>query len=300
MNADFRKGTVAALGSFDGLHLGHMAVIHAAQNLAGRLGAVPVLCTFTEHPMKVLTGKAPAQLFTGDVRDEAFRNTGMEVVRLDFASIKDMEPEEFFEKVLVKTLNVRGICCGFNYTFGKRGQGTTELLQKLCDEAGIFLEVSPALQIEGENVSSTRIRKAVADGNVELAARLLGRPFKFRQQVVDGDKRGRTLGVPTINQKYDTDLVVPKYGVYASRCTVDGKTYIGATNVGVRPTVEEGEAVSSETFLLDYDGNLYGKYVDTALLRFLRPEQRFEDFESLRIQMEKDIAAIRVMAQNEL
>lgn len=299
--ADFSsKGTVVALGSFDGLHLGHMAVINSAKNMAAQLSAIPVICTFSEHPLKVLTGEAPPALFAGDVRDEAFRNTGVEVVRLDFASIREMSPEEFVGEILVKTLNVKGVCCGFNYNFGAKGAGTAELLAQMCREGGIGFSMAPPMTLDGEPVSSTRIREALKSGNVELANRMLGRPFKYRLRVIDGDKRGRTWGIPTINQKYDPALVLPRLGVYASRCMVDGRLYYGATNLGVRPTIEEGEPVSSETYLLDYDGDLYGKYVDVSLLRFLRPEQKFDSMEALETQMKRDIDTIRVIAENEI
>lgn len=300
MISDFvQTGTVVALGSFDGLHIGHMAVINAARNIAAHTGATPVICTFSEHPMKVLTGKAPPALFTGSVRDEVFRETGVEVYRLDFKSIKDMEPREFFEEILVKTLNAKGVCCGFNYTFGKKGAGKDTDMEQFCREYGIIFSDSEAALLDGETVSSTRIRKALEDGNAELAARMLGRPFRFRQQVVDGDHRGRTWGIPTINQRYPEDLVVPRFGVYQSLCTIDGKNYTGATNIGVRPTVEEGEPVSIETNILDYEGDLYGKFVDVSLLRFIRPEQKFETFEALEEQIRSDLATIRKFAEND-
>lgn len=294
MNSQFvQNGSVVALGSFDGLHLGHMAVINSAKNIASMLDATPCICTFSEHPLKVLTGKEPPALFTGDVKDEAFRETGVEVVRLDFASIMHMSPEAFFEEILFKTLHVAGVCCGFNYTFGDGGKGTPELLERLCAEKSIVFSSSPATLLDGTPVSSTRIRNALGGGNVELANRMLGRPFKYRQQVVDGDKRGRTWGIPTINQPYPKELVQPRLGVYASRCIVDGREYMGATNIGVRPTVKDNDAVSSETYLLDYEGDLYGKYVDICLLKFLRPEKKFDSTEALGEQIRTDIETVR-------
>ena len=220
MYADFAKqGTVVALGSFDGLHLGHMAVINEAKNMATRLDAKPILCTFFEHPKKVLTGEAPPALFTGEVREQAFRDSGVEVVKLDFASIMDMSPEEFFGEILIKKFNAKGVCCGFNYTFGAKGAGDSELLEKFCREAGMGFSASPATMLDGEVISSSRIRHALEEGNVELAERMLGRPFHYCTRVIDGDKRGRTWGIPTINQKYETELVIPRFGVYLSRCT---------------------------------------------------------------------------------
>ena len=301
MYADFAKqGTVVALGSFDGLHLGHMAVINEAKNMATRLDAKPILCTFFEHPKKGLTGEAPPALFTGEVREQAFRDSGVEVVKLDFASIMDMSPEEFFGEILIKKFNAKGVCCGFNYTFGAKGAGDSELLEKFCREAGMGFSASPATMLDGEVISSSRIRHALEEGNVELAERMLGRPFHYCTRVIDGDKRGRTWGIPTINQKYETELVIPRFGVYLSRCTIDGKQYYGATNIGVRPTIKEGEAVSSETFILDYTGDLYTKFVDVALLRFLRPEQKFDSLDELEEQMKQDIATIQVLAQHDI
>ena len=296
-NEFMQKGSVVALGSFDGLHIGHMAVINNAKNLATMLDAVPCICTFSEHPLKVLAGKEPPALFAGDVKDEAFRSTGIEVVKLDFASIMHMSPEAFFEEILFKTLHVAGVCCGFNYTFGDKGKGTPEMLDRMCAEHGVVFEEAEATVLDGTPVSSTRIRNALAGGNVELANRMLGRPFKYRQQVVDGDKRGRTWGIPTINQPYPEELVVPRHGVYASRCVVDGRTYFGATNIGVRPTVRDNDILSSETYLLDYEGDLYGKYVDVCLLKFLRPEKKFESFEALEAQIRNDIATVRKIGE---
>lgn len=299
-NEFMQKGSVVALGSFDGLHIGHMAVINSAKNLATMLEAAPCICTFSEHPLKALAGKEPPALFNGDVKDEAFRNTGMSVVRLDFASIMNMSPEEFFEEILVKNLHVAGVCCGFNYNFGAKGKGTPELMDRLCAEHGVVFSASPATILDGSPVSSTRIRNALAGGNIELANRMLGRPFKYRQQVVDGDKRGRTWGIPTINQPYPEELVIPRYGVYASRCIVDGRTYIGATNIGVRPTVKENDIVSSETYLLDYEGDLYGKYVDVCLMKFLRPEKKFDSEEALETQIHTDIETIRKLGEHDV
>ena len=294
-NHNLSNGSVVALGSFDGLHLGHMTVINNAKTLAEQLDAVPCICTFQEHPLKVLTGQQPPSLFTGNVMEEVFRETGMEVVRLDFSAVMHMSPETFFEEILLGQLHVKGVCCGFNYSFGDGGKGTPELMERLCRENGVVFSEAPPTLLDGEPVSSTRIRNALRVGNLELANRCLGRPFRYRQTVVDGDKRGRTWGIPTINQPYPEGLVIPKFGVYASLCIVDGKRYRGATNIGVRPTVKEHDIVSSETNLIDFDGYLYGKEVDVCLMKFLRPEQKFDTVEALEEQIRSDIEAIRAL-----
>lgn len=299
-NEILEHGSIVALGNFDGLHEGHMSVINAAKNMAAATGAEPCICTFIEHPLKELKGQAPPALFDGGVKDEIFCRTGIKVIRLEFTAIKDMEPEEFFNEILIKNLNAKGVCCGFDYHFGSCGAGTPELMEKLCKEAGIKFSVSPALSVDGEPISSTRIREALKNGNIELANRMLGRPYKFRQRVVDGDKRGRTWGIPTINQPYPKRLVVPRYGVYASCCIIDGIEYYGATNIGVRPTVKNEDTVTAETNILDFQGDLYGKYVDICLLEFLRPEKKFESTKELEEQIRSDIERVKVLAERKV
>lgn len=298
MNQNAVRGTVAALGNFDGLHIGHMAVIHAARTLAEETGAQPCICTFREHPLKVLRGAAPPALMEGELKEELYAATGMDVVHLDFDQMKDLSPEAFFRDILLKQLQVKGVCCGFNFTFGAGGKGTPALLATLCEEAGVAFSVADATQWKGETVSSTRIRRALEEGDVTLANEMLGRPFQFRQRVEEGYGRGHTWGIPTINQTYPKELVLPKFGVYCSLCDVDGVTYYGATNIGLRPTVNDGKAPSAETFLLDYEGDLYGKTVDIRLLEFLRPEQKFPDFDALSAQMRKDVDQVRSLAES--
>ena len=299
MELDTTRGTVAALGSFDGLHIGHMAVLNAAKGLAEETGAVPVICTFKEHPLKVLRGEAPPALMEGEVKEEVYATTGMQVWHMDFATIKDMEPEEFFRKVLLEELNVKGVCCGFNFNFGARGAGTPDLLEQLCREAGIRFYAAPAMEWKGEPVSSTRIRAAMEEGDLDLANEMLGRPFRFRERVEKGYGRGHTWGIPTINQMFPEELVVPKFGVYFSVCEVNGKNYYGATNIGLRPTVDDGKAPSSETFILDFSGDLYGEHVDISLLKFLRPEQKFPSFDALKAQIMKDIEQVRTLVEQQ-
>ncbi len=286
------SGTVVALGSFDGLHMGHMTVLNAAKEAAKRLDAEPVICTFKEHPLKVLNGEAPPALFTGEIMEELFASTGMDLYRLDFAEIKDYAPEAFFQKILMEELKVKGVCCGFNFSFGAKGAGTPELMRRFCKEAGVEFHELPAKRYADCTVSSTVIRSLLQEGRVGFANELLGRPFRFREPVIAGDGRGHTWGIPTINQMYPKELVVPKFGVYRSRVSVDGNTYAGATNIGVRPTVRDGESVSAETFVIGFTGDLYGKTVDLELLDFIRPEKRFSSFSELEAQIRADIATI--------
>lgn len=292
MDLTFEEGTVVALGNFDGLHIGHMTVIRAAENMAAKHSVKPYALIFDEHPVYVLTGKKPPSLFSDIIKDNAFKNAGIHVFKLDFRDVCQMSPETFFEKVIIGKMHAVGVCCGFNYTFGKGGSGNAKLLENLCRKKGIEFSMSPEKDFEGEPVSSTRIRLALEAGHTELANSMLGRPFTYGGIVIDGDKRGRALGIPTINQSLSSELIVPKYGVYMSKCNLQGKTYYSVTNLGVRPTIG-GNQASSETHILDFKGDLYGTYVEVSLLKYLRSEKKFQSIDELKSQMEEDIQTVR-------
>lgn len=284
--------SVVALGNFDGLHKGHMSVINSALKMAEELSATPYALIFKEHPLLLLKGASPASLFTDDMRSQVFKEIGITPCKLSFTDIMNMSPEEFFETILLKRMCAVGVCCGFNYTFGKGGEGTPALLKKLCDDHGVKFSISPELDFEGEAISSSRIRKAIEDGEIEKANVMLGRPFTYKQKVVDGDKRGRTMGTPTINQYLSPELVEPKHGVYMSKTTVNGKKFYSITNIGVRPTVGVGPT-DCETYILDFSGDLYGKYVEVSLLHFLREEKKFESLSALEEQIMADTLEVR-------
>lgn len=288
----YKSGTVAALGNFDGLHIGHMAVINAAKEMAEKNGAKPCALIFTEHPLSVLSGKAPVTLFTEDIRNRMLTEIGVDICNLDFRSLMNMTPEMFFEKIVIEMMGAVGVCCGFNYSFGKQGAGTPDLLKKLCEDRGIEFYMAPEIDYLGAPVSSTRIRSLIENGDMENANAMLGRAFTYRQLVVDGDKRGRLFGTPTINQYLPSELVEPRRGVYMSKTFVDGKAYYSVTNIGIRPTIGAGP-VSSETYILDFDGNLYGKYVEVSLLRYIRSEKKFASVEELMDQIKRDAETVR-------
>ena len=289
--------TVVALGNFDGLHKGHMVVINNCKEMAERLSAMPFALVFKEHPLKTLTGEAPVCLFNKDSRADAFKNTGVRLCLLDFEPLMNMSPKKFFEEIIVKRMGAVGVCCGFNYTFGKDGKGTPKLLKKYCDDAGIEFSMAPEFDFEDEPVSSSRIRKALEEGSIELANFMLGRPYSFKLQVQNGAGRGRHLGAPTINQAIDPALVVPAYGVYMSRTTIEGKRYLSITNIGVRPTIHDDNTPSIETYILDFSGDLYGKYVEVALLSYIRPETKFDSLVQLENQISLDERKVRKLAQ---
>ncbi len=285
------NGCAVALGNFDGLHIGHLAVINRTAEEAGENLTAAVML-FDEHSMKAVTGEAPPKLITDSERTSIFEEKGIETVTVNFSEIRDFSPEEFVEEILIKKLNAKVVLCGFNYRFGNKAKGDAKLLEKLCIEKGIKCVIIDEVEIGGMAVSSTAIRKAVECGDIEKANSMLGRYFGYCTEVINGDKRGRTWGFPTINQKLPEGLVTPHFGVYESIVTVDAKSYKGVTNIGSRPTVGTKE-ILSETHILDFDGELYGKCVDVRLVRFIRKEQKFSSFQELIEQIKSDVSSVK-------
>ncbi len=261
-----------ALGMFDGVHIGHRAVLNGAIQSPYKSIAV----TFSALPLK--TG---GSIMTAEEKERKLLSLGIdEVLYLDFFEIKDLLPLEFLN-LLSKKYNIGKICCGFNYRFGKKASGDTLLLEKWCKENGIEFYECTAVVKEGITVSSTYIKSLIKEGKIEKANELLGEDFFFTQKVAHGDHRGRTLGFPTINQLYPENLVTAKCGVYQTVVTIDGKDYDGVTNIGFRPTYIT-DYVSAETYVLGYSGDCYGQEVKTRLVGFLREEKKFSSAEELK------------------
>lgn len=280
------KKRAIALGNFDGLHIGHTAVIGAVVR-AAQLGLVPTVLLLDPLPCVALNRREGKALIMPDEKDKLLAAMGVEIIRVDFDKIKDYAPEEFFGKILLCELNAGMLSCGFNYRFGKGGSGDSALLSSLCASAGISLEVQPAVSLEGEAVSSTRIRSAIECGDIELANRMLGREFGYTLTVVHGDHLGRKLGCPTLNQLFPDGFIVPKYGVYSSRTCIDGVWYRSVTNIGIRPSFENDEQ-RSETHVIGYCGDLYGKEIEVRLVSYRRGEMKFDSLDELKAQLEKD------------
>lgn len=281
------KKTAIALGSFDGLHRGHMSVIACALEFQKERGFSPVVLLFDSHPMQILRGRAPDKILQNSLRDEIIKRTGAEIHIISFAEIKDMSCHEFFEEILIKKLNAGGVCCGMNYRFGKGNEGGCEELGRLCGEFGVELKVAPSVDYGGEPVSSTRIRNAVENGEIPLANAMLGRNFLYRLTVVSGYHRGRLIGAPTINQRFEKGFVIPKKGVYASSTLVDGRLYPSVTNIGLRPSFEN-EDFRSETCILGFSGDLYGREIEVRLTEYLRNEIKFDSIDALSAQIHAD------------
>lgn len=282
---------VTALGFFDGLHKAHKKVLEEVVRKASS-GYIPSVLLFDEHPRNVISGSGVPFLLQTDMRDRRLREMGIEALVVSFNEIKDMSPSQFVEEILVNRLNAGAVVCGYNYRFGKNAAGDTEELKRLCAEHEISVTVIDDVTWEGQDVSSTRIRKAVSEGEMELAHALLGEPFTFESEIFTGDRRGRLLGAPTVNQFLPDELIVPRFGVYASRVYAEGREYVGVTNVGSRPTFD-GESVRSETYILDFSGDLYGKRVRVELYKFIRGEKKFPDGDALKAQIALDVKSVQ-------
>lgn len=287
-----KQGTAVALGYFDGIHLGHQAVLDTALSYAEIENLVPVVMLFDVHPRKLISGNIPPMLTSEDKKRDILIKKGFTVVPFNFREAMNYSPERFVEKILIETLNAKVVSCGFDYHYGKGGKGNPDTLREELKKYGSKAFSMEPILLGDEVVSSTTIRKLITEGEMKKANTMLGSCFSYDFTVEKGDRLGRKLGFPTINQFFPQDFIVPKYGVYASKVFFEGKWYPSVTNVGVRPTVAKA-SMRSETCILGFSGDLYGKNVEVHLIDFIREERKFPDLESLSAQVEKDIAKAR-------
>ena len=280
--AQQNKSTAVALGFFDGLHLGHRAVIDRAVAEAGDT-LVPAAFTFSIGQDAPRKKKGAAALSTPEEKLELLRQAG--VVRVenpDFASFQGMTPEEFVGDFLAGQMGAKVLCCGSDFRFGKGAAAGVEELKQIAQPLGMQICVVPAVELDGAPVSSSRIREAIRLGRLEEAARLLGRPYSFASAVVQGKHLGRKLGFPTANQPLPQGRCMPPAAVYAAWIqTPDGLWRMGVCNIGAQPTVE-GNTPLAETYILDYTGDLYGQVLRLAPWHKLRDIEKFESVEELR------------------
>lgn len=281
--------TVFALGFFDGVHIGHGALLAACRELADELGCRAGVVTFGNHPDTLVRGTAPGLINTIYDRERMLREDfAMEtVVTLPFdRKLMNTSWQDFFRQLL-DTHQAAGLVCGADFRFGRRGEGSSETLLSACREAGIPCIVVPQQSLGGIPVSSTYIRNLMEMGMMDRAVQFLGHPHIMSGKVIHGHQLGRRLGIPTANLMLPKELVVPKFGVYACRCVVDGQHYAAVTNIGTRPTVA-GIGITVEPWILDYEGDLYGREIRLEFYRFLRPELRFPDLNALQQAIRAD------------
>lgn len=293
-----KQGTAVALGYFDGIHLGHQAVLNSTLECAKQMNLVPVVTLFDIHPRKIIRGKTPPMIKSTHKKRELLLSMGFTVADLNFRQTMDYTPNEFIDKILVEQLNAKAVFCGFDYHYGKGGKGDARSLHDELAKRGIQATAKQAVLQNGEKVSSTAIRSLITNGEIEKANMMLGSCFSYDFTVQKGDGLGHVMGFPTINQCFDEDFVVPKYGVYASKVFIDGKWYPAVTNIGVRPTVS-AESMRSETCILDFSEDLYGKNVEVFLIKYLRSEIKFPSLQELSQQIEKDIINARIIYNEE-
>jgi len=285
-----------ALGVFDGVHLGHRAILAVAVARAREARLPAVACTFDPHPLEILhPERAPLPVTTLDERLELFAESGVDgAVVLSFTpALARVEPEAFVKDVLVDRLQAREVVVGFNHRFGRGARGDARLLGELGARLGLQAHVVPPLTVDGITVSSTEVRAALQRGAVDRAARLLGRPYAVSGTVIAGAGRGRTLGFPTANLTTDRPPLVAT-GVYACRAAVPGGDHPAVVNVGVRPTFG-GEALAVEAHLLDFKDDLYGVRIRLTFVARLRDERRFPSVEALAAQIRADADAARTL-----
>ncbi len=281
--------TAIAMGIFDGMHLGHRAVIEKAVSYQEQ-GYTPGVFTFLED--SISTKNRIGFLANQGHKDKLFKRVGANFVSVyDLEKIKDLSPREFFTKIILGELKAGVVVCGENFHFGKNGEGDTKELQKLCEEFSVICDIVPFVTYKGETISSTIIRELIAKGEIRKANKLLGYDFNLKCVIGEGKKIGRTLDFPTINQKFDEGSVIPALGVYATYVEIEGRKYKGISNIGIKPTVSDENIVGCETYIFDFNENVYGKKAIVYFTQFIRSEKKFNSLEELKQQISTDIKA---------
>ncbi|NLD88704.1 MAG: riboflavin biosynthesis protein RibF [Clostridiales bacterium] len=275
------KKKALALGFFDGVHAGHLNVLRLASAYAEKQGIVPCAVTFDEHPLSVITGTPVTLISSKAERERLLRSVGGmdEVIMLPFRELRDMEPEDFVREILFKSLNGAFVCCGSDYRFGKDGKGDGEMLKSLCHSLGIEFALACQLDDGESKISSSRLRDAIISGNMELARRLLSRPYSFSGEVIHGKALGRKISSPTMNVRI-TETLLPRGGVYASFVTVKGIRYESVTNINSKGL--------AEIFAFADLGYVYGETVFCELKSHIRDMISFSSLDELRNQISAD------------
>lgn len=288
---------VIALGFFDGVHLGHGALLRRAAEEAKKRGCESAVFTFDRPPKEVITGIPCPLINSPEDRAELVRRLyGIdEMIMVPFDDEMRTTPwDRFVTDILVGRYGAVHLVAGHDHHFGHKNQGSPELLREKCAELGLGCDIIPAVTIGGVTVSSTHIRKLLEEGDVETARAFLGHPHVLTQTVGHGRQLGRTIGIPTANLVAPPHVLLPRRGVYAAKITLpDGRAFGGVTNVGVRPTVNNGQDVTVEPWILDFDGDLYGQAIRVEFYRRLRDERKFDSLAALRSQIETDAVKTR-------
>lgn len=286
--------TIYALGFFDGVHIGHAALLSACRGMAAPRGCRAGVVTFGSHPDALVLGQPPRLINTAQDREWLLRERfHMDpVLTLPFdRQMRDMDWRDFLD-MLRESHDAVGFVCGADFRFGHRGLGSADSLAQYCREAGLPWAVIPEQTREGIRISSTYIRRQLETGDMKTAVAFLGHPHILRGKVVHGQALGRRLGIPTANLRLPEELAAPKFGVYACRAWVEGRVYPAVSNIGTRPTVS-GHSVGVESWILDYSGNLYDREITLEFYFFLRSEQKFPTLEALQEEIRRNAQQTR-------
>ena len=291
-----KRKRAMALGFFDGVHIGHAALMNMTKKRAAEIGAIPSVLTFDIHPDNLVLGKEVPLINSAIGREEIIRREfGIDnVVFIHFnQKVMHMDWQEFID-VLIDELDIAWLIVGHDFCFGYKGLGTAGRLKEYCAGKGIGCDIIEPVSVDGVTVSSTLIRRLIENGEIERANKLLGHPHTLTDTVRSGYHLGTGMGTPTINMKFPEGVLIPKHGVYAAKVYLeDGSSHISVTNIGVRPTVSDAGKVSVESFILDFEGNLYDRQARVEFYSFLREEKRFSDIARLSEQIKRDANAAR-------
>ena len=283
------KKRIFALGFFDGVHLGHQALLQVCCKLAAETGCQPAAITFLRHPQSLFTTTPPALINSDEDRERLLRHYGISVIyKLPVTEeVMSTSWEDFLGELL--EYGAAGFVCGDDFRFGHKGEGNAQKLAQYCRERDLRCSIVPEQTVDGIRVSSTHIRSLIEQGDVRQAEKFLGHPHILSGKVISGQRLGRRLGMPTANLQLPEGVVCPRFGVYACNAHLDGHIYPAATNIGVRPTVS-GTGITVEPWLLDFSGDLYGKSITLTFHKFLREERKFDSLEELKAQIQIDAA----------
>ncbi|QUH26330.1 bifunctional riboflavin kinase/FAD synthetase [Serpentinicella alkaliphila] len=294
LNNQINRGV--ALGNFDGIHIGHQSLITTLLHECAENNLESCVYTFLNHPLSIITktNASPMQITNLHMKERIFEFHGLDILFLDEfnEAFMNQSPEEFVVEILVKKLKCKVVVVGFDYRFGSKGLGDTELLKELGKEYSFKVIVVEPVEIDGIKVSSTKIRALIVNGEIEQANEFLGRPFTLAGQVVHGEGRGRKLGFPTANISINPGQLIPQLGVYATEVVFEGKRYIGATSISSKPTFGNQD-ITVETFILDFSEIAYDKNIEIIFTKKVRNQTKFNNEQELIDQIQKDITVIK-------
>lgn len=288
-----QEKTAVALGLFDGVHIGHQDVIKCAVSYQS-LGMSPAVFTFKTKSLTSKRSSSIEYLLNEDVKIEHLSLLGVEYLfSPDFTEVMELTAEQFVITILKQRLNARVVVCGEDFTFGCGGDANAKDLAEICERHGILCVIIPLTYLDGFPISSSLIRYEIKEGNISKANSMLGYTYCIRARVIHGDRRGREMNYPTINQSFPEGMVVPHYGVYASRCYVNSRYYPSITNIGLRPTVSNAEKPIAETHIIGFNGDLYGQNIKVELKSLIRDEKKFNSVDELVEQIKIDTKKVK-------